>query len=329
MGSYLINEIILPSLIIFFFIYFVRFILVINMDDWFLIWFGLELNILRFLVLIYDRNRLWNIESCLKYFFIQSLGSAVLIGGYYLREGYFEIISSLILGYKIGGGPFFFWFPSVCGGISWVSCYILITFQKFLPLYLLMDIMGWWIWILIVVRLVIGVIGRYNQTNMKCLIAFSSVHQIGWLIICLYIGKTVWLIYYVLYIFILFIVIFKVSKYNIVNLLMIGELKCKLWIVLIIMNLGGVPPLLGFFIKWYGLYHFIRINFFLVIFMVFLSVTILYVYLRICYRIMLSQNIIVRWFYKRNFMKYGILNMRAIELIMVMGVFFGGFLFSL
>lgn len=325
MGSYLINEIILPSLIVFAFLYVLSFVIVMNIDDWFLIWFGLEFNIMRFLVLVYNRERLWNIESCLKYFFIQSLGSIILVGGYYLGEGYFEVVCSLILRYKIGGGPFFFWFPSVCSGISWIGCYMLMTLQKFLPLWLLIRIIGWWIWFIVVLSLIVGVWGCYNQMNLKSLLAFSSIHQIGWLLMCSYVGGLTWMIYYVVYFFVLLIIVIKLVKYEIVNLLRVVEVEGKLWMILIMINLGGVPPLLGFFMKWFGLYSFMALSYFFVIVMVLISVIMLYVYIRVCYNIFLGENIEIGWLYKESlFYNY---NLMGVEVGILIGVFLGGFVF--
>ena len=85
-----------------------RFIIVLRCQDWFLIWFGLELNIIRFIILIYKRYSIISVESCLKYFFVQSLGSAIFISLFYFRGEVINVLGSIILTYKLGGGPFFF-----------------------------------------------------------------------------------------------------------------------------------------------------------------------------------------------------------------------------
>jgi len=80
---------------------------VINMDDWFLVWFGLEVNMIRFILIIYSRERIIRIESCIKYFFVQRLGSVFIISQFYLNKISYLYGGRLILRYKIGGGPFF------------------------------------------------------------------------------------------------------------------------------------------------------------------------------------------------------------------------------
>lgn len=109
MSSYLINEFIfILNILLFSFMYALRFHLVINRDDWFLLWLGLEVNIITFIVFIYRENRILRIESCLKYFFVQRVGSAILMRRFYLNKDWLDVIVILLLGYKIGAGPFFF-----------------------------------------------------------------------------------------------------------------------------------------------------------------------------------------------------------------------------
>jgi len=48
-----------------------------------------------------------------------------------------ENINILVIRYKIGAGPFYFWFPSVCEMISWGPCFLLIRIQKLIPLVLI------------------------------------------------------------------------------------------------------------------------------------------------------------------------------------------------
>lgn len=67
---------------------------------------------------MFERYRIMNIESCYKYFFVQSLGSAIFMGLLYINIEYMGFLICLVLRYKIGAGPFFFWFISVCFGVS-------------------------------------------------------------------------------------------------------------------------------------------------------------------------------------------------------------------
>jgi len=109
MSSYLIYDLILiPSIFLFIFMYIIRFLLVIRRDDWFLVWLGLEINIISYIILVYKRYIVNCIESCFKYFFIQSVGSAIFIGIFYINQASLNRLILFVLRYRVGAGPFFF-----------------------------------------------------------------------------------------------------------------------------------------------------------------------------------------------------------------------------
>ncbi|PKR79471.1 hypothetical protein E1814_29195 [Klebsiella pneumoniae] len=60
-----------------------------------------------------------------------------------------------------------------------MSCFILISFQKLIPLIIMRIFISYVIYMIVVVRLFFGVFGCYNQRNFKQLIAYSSVYHIG------------------------------------------------------------------------------------------------------------------------------------------------------
>jgi hypothetical protein len=65
------------------------------------------------------------------------------------------------------------------GGLGWVSCFVLITIQKLIPIVILREIDFFVGWIFIVVRLVIGLLGSLGQVILKDLLVYSSLHYIG------------------------------------------------------------------------------------------------------------------------------------------------------
>lgn len=143
-----------------------------------MLWVGLEINIISFILLVYGK-KISRIEVCLKYFFIQGLGSAVLLIVIILRGKFLREIVLLILRYKIGAGPFFFWFPSFCEGIRWYSCILVISLQKVVPLLFVGIFICIFVWRLLLLRIIIGVIGCFREVKLKKFMAFSSVHYVG------------------------------------------------------------------------------------------------------------------------------------------------------
>lgn len=311
------KEILIPSIYCFVFMYVVRFIFVIGGEDWFLVWIGLEVNMISFLILIYRRYRIRVIESCLKYFFIQSLGSALLIRIFYLNNWTIGGIPFLILSLKIGAGPFFYWFPSICSGIEWRSCIILIIFQKVLPLLLIEIFIHWILWYVVIIRLVIGILGSFNQRNIKQLIAYSSIHHLGWIILIIEGGGFRWILYLLVYRLVLIRVVGLLIKDDIVDLSSIYISRNKVIFIIGILRIAGIPPLLGFFLKWIALVKIIEVGIIYLVVLVAASIVILYVYIRIVYNIFIGggaercEDIIL---FKRN---------SNIEIISIIGVVIG------
>lgn len=291
------NCLTIPSFRLFIIMYFVRFIYVLNIDDWLIVWLGLELNIISYIILIYKRYDIQILESCLKYFLIQSLGSALLLVSFYL----YKILNRLIVllfSFKLGAGPFFFWFPSVCSGLGWLACYVLITFQKIIPLFLISRFLTWIIWYIIIISLIVGVFGSINQVNIKNLFAYSSIHHLGWLISCIFGNDLFWILYLLIYSLILVRLIFYLLIYDINNFYILGKCKRKSWFIIGFIRIGGLPPLLGFFLKWSAFVYIFTINYIFVIFLLLISVIMLYIYLRVIYDTFIVINTNMRWYYQ-------------------------------
>lgn len=143
------------------------------------------MNIISFILIIFRRIDVMKRERAIRYFFIQGLGSAIFIGIFYLGGEETSIIIPVIIMYKMGGAPFYFWFPSVCERVSWGVCLVLITIQKVIPLILLRMVTGSLVWVLGVLRIVVGGVGSLNQMKMKRLLAFSSIHHVGLVVLSL------------------------------------------------------------------------------------------------------------------------------------------------
>lgn len=307
----------IPSIYCFLFLYIFSFIIVIRREDWFLVWIGLEINIMSFLILIYRRYRIGIIESCLRYFFIQSLGSALFVRIFYLNYYMVGGFISLILRYRVGAGPFFYWFPSLCSGIGWMSCFILIIFQKILPLLLISIFIHWILWVIIVIRLLVGVLGSFNQRNIRQLMAYSSVHHLGWIFLVRMGGNIIWILYLIIYGLVLFRVVILIYKDDIVDLSIVFISKNKMLFILRILRIAGMPPLLGFFIKWMALFNVISINILYLIILLLVSVVILYIYIRIVYDVFIGGGAMIG----NDYIIYSyISNMEVVSLV---GIVFG------
>lgn len=319
MGSYLIKDYIF-SYIGFFFItvYVRRFFTLISCNDWFMMWLRLEINIFRFLLII--RNKIRNrIDSRIKYFFIQGLGSRLLILSFYRQNIFESAINILVLRYKMGAGPFYFWFPSVCRIISWGACFLLISIQKLIPLILISIYSSVIIWVIVVSRVTIGVLGIINQVRIKRLLAYSSIHHIGWMLICNCVYDYIWVSYLLIYSIIILRIIVILSKYEGLNFNFINKVNEKYILMLGLLSIGGVPPMLGFFLKWWVFYYIKDIDFFFIIFLIVMSIFILYYYIRIVFLVLYGEITEVSW----TGFEFGKSRFKSYEGIFLMGNFIG------
>lgn len=262
----------------------------------------------------------------MKYFFIQRLGSGIFIRLFYLGVLNIKSVLCLVIRYKVGAGPFFFWFPSLCVGICWVSYFVLLTFQKFIPLIIINVFLDDIIFFIAIFSLLVGIFGSFNQCNIKQLLAYSSVFHLGWIIICNIGDDLYWLIYIFIYIYILFPLVYFFNNFILESVLEVIKLKRKIIFVFLILRIAGIPPLLGFFVKWFALNVIFKIRYYIIFMLIIRSVIIFYIYFRLLYDILLigsDEGLWVRWNDKILFGNVWL------DLLRVSGIILGGILLVL
>lgn len=307
MGSYPIYKGIILFFLIFYNSYKLLFLSIlifrtlisISSNTWIRAWIGLEINLLSFIPLINDRKNLISTESSLKYFLIQVLASSSLlffiiiyIFFYYRNEIYinnfinWRIISSLLI--KIGIAPFHFWLPNVIEGINWNNTFIILTWQKIAPIILISYLKIYYLIIPILLSIIIGSLGGFNQISLRKILAYSSINHLGWINIALIINNNIWLNYFIIYSILSFTLIyyFKINKLYFINQIYIrhnnyNELKLILFFNFL--SFGGLPPFLGFFPKWKIIENISFLNSFLITIIVITTLITLFYYIRICY----------------------------------------------
>lgn len=309
---------IIYSFFIFLIIYIIRFYLVIRRNDWFILWLGLEINIMIFILIIYNQIRLFNIESCLKYFFIQRIGSSIFIGLLYCNKRNINLFINIIIRYKLGSGPFFFWFPSLCKRISWFSCFILICLQKILPLIIISLFFSKFLYFVVVVGLFLGIFGSFNQKDIKQLIAFSSIFHLRWIILLLISYDVSWLVYLFFYRIIIYPLFYVFNKNEIFYLIDLLKIKKSISFLICILRISGIPPFLGFFLKWYTFIKVLHLSILIFLLLVISSIIIFYVYFRIIYDIVIIYNnncVWINWYNTKNII--------IIDVLRVIGIILG------
>nr|YP_009680174.1 NADH dehydrogenase subunit 2 [Neoscona scylla]QDF64708.1 NADH dehydrogenase subunit 2 [Neoscona scylla] len=297
--------------------YIMSIMLTLSSNDWILIWVGLEINMMSFISLIFMRTSS-GIEACMKYFFIQSLGSGILMMMFYSDFLWFDYLLLSVLSYKIGGGPFFFWFPSLCESLSWGMCFLLMTIQKVLPLILISFLVSMFLWVIIFSSIFIGAMGSMNQKSMKRLLAYSSIHHIGWILMCNFIWEMMWLVYLVVYTMLISGIVMILMNDDVRDVGGLWKVSSKWSFVLGMLSMGGMPPLLGFYLKWWMFYYLMMLDMSLLVLMIIMSVLMFYVYFRVAYVLVMGGLSIMSWEMKNENM-----NIMSLDMLYLMGLNLG------
>lgn len=284
--------------------------------NWIYIWIGLEINLISFIPIIMcsiiDRET----ERSIKYFLIQSAGSGLLLLGfiictYYpnsfisLYGGTFILVFSLLL--KLGIAPFHFWVPHVISGVRWFSCAVLSVWQKLAPLFILSRFFfrRQFIFVLACLSSLVGGVGGLNQTQVRALLAYSSIGHLGWIFICLNRSNRIFIFYYIIYSLINLYIITLINLFGIKNIRVIRlggtSVFHLVFIGGIFLSLAGIPPFLGFFPKWMVLFNLIKESIFVYMILMLLGSLInIYYYLVVIFNLLLNS-----FFFEREpYMKF-------------------------
>nr|YP_009925558.1 NADH dehydrogenase subunit 2 [Tanea lineata]QNH82279.1 NADH dehydrogenase subunit 2 [Tanea lineata] len=249
----------------------------ISSSHWLGIWAGLEINLIGFLPILVYQKSMSESESAVKYFIIQALGSSLLMFGslssYSISFSWenignmqFSLVSLLVISsgliMKMGMFPFHYWLPSVMAGLPWISCMLLATWQKVAPILLInslfeLNLMHYFVLMLCFLAgssSLVGGIGGMNQTQVRAILAYSSIGHLGWMMFAM--SQSVWSMkmYFLIYILISLCVFMNLWYMNFgvmknLNTLMKFNVYSN-GIMVMLMSLGGLPPLLGFISKW-------------------------------------------------------------------------------
>nr|YP_010626116.1 NADH dehydrogenase subunit 2 [Inocellia tibetana]WBK02940.1 NADH dehydrogenase subunit 2 [Inocellia tibetana] len=310
-------------------------IFTISSNSWLGAWMGLEINLLSFIPLMSNTKNIFSTEASLKYFLTQAFASSTLIFfiifSFLIYLNYFSfnmnnsmkmlILSSLFL--KLGAAPFHFWFPSVAENLTWLMNLILLTWQKIAPMILISYLNNeFYFQFIAIFSTLIGSLGGLNQTNLRKIMAFSSINHIGWMISSLIMNNNLWKIYFLIYSLLTILMILIFMNFNLffinqIYLMMNFNLMNKFLLFMNFLSLGGLPPFLGFFPKWMIINNLILNNyFFLMTIMSLLTLINLFFYTRLALNSFLLLNMEQKWFIKINFkMNYFFIMISMISLL--------------
>nr|YP_010701983.1 NADH dehydrogenase subunit 2 [Huananpotamon koatenense]WCL18745.1 NADH dehydrogenase subunit 2 [Huananpotamon koatenense] len=283
------------SYILFFSSLMLGIIISVSSTSWFGIWVGLELNMMSFIPLITIKMNFYFSESALKYFLIQALGSTLFVTSSCMFMSFTQTSTSLLLIallLKLGTAPFHFWFPHVMMGLTWPQAILLMTLQK-IPLMIIISYLSIYSFLLQIIffsaimSAMIGALGGLNTTQLRKIMAFSSINHMSWMLISISISDTFWILYFFFYSIIssVIMVFFNMSQtFTLSQLIKFNQTNIihTLLIPLNLLSLGGLPPFAGFIPKWMLIQLLINNKMFIpLIFLLSSNLITLYFYLRI------------------------------------------------
>nr|YP_009917949.1 NADH dehydrogenase subunit 2 [Pseudoboletia maculata]QLM01997.1 NADH dehydrogenase subunit 2 [Pseudoboletia maculata] len=251
-------------------------IIVLSSENWFVIWVGLELSTLALVPIICSSFSPRNVEATIKYFLVQALSAALLLNSALIQAwltGSWSILDpinnvsaiclSIALAFKLGLAPCHFWFPDVLQGLPFFQGMIIATWQKIAPLLILFFfgqlILPYLLTVASLISILVGGWGGLNQTQVRKILAFSSIGNMGWLIITSIYSVNAAILMLIIYlvinstIFLLFDFL-KISTLAHLNTTsQLSPISTAL-VILTMLSLGGLPPLTGFILKFTSLY---------------------------------------------------------------------------
>nr|AIM45445.1 NADH dehydrogenase subunit 2 [Vireo plumbeus]AIM45446.1 NADH dehydrogenase subunit 2 [Vireo plumbeus] len=246
--------------------------LTISSNHWIMAWAGLEINTLSILPLISKSHHPRAIEAATKYFLVQAAASTlVLFSGMTnaWHTGQWDItqlthptsclVLTAALSMKLGLVPFHFWFPEVLQGSPLTTGLILSTVMKLPPIALLFmtshSLNPTLLTTMAILSVALGGWMGLNQTQIRKIMAFSSISHLGWMAIILVYNPKLTLLNFYLYALMTAAVFLTFNSIKTLKLSTLMTTWAKtpslsMALLLILMSLAGLPPLTGFLPKW-------------------------------------------------------------------------------
>jgi len=277
-------------------------LMMISADDLMSLYIGLELQSLSlYVVAAFQRDQLRSTEAGLKYFVLGALSSGLLLYGCSLVYGFAgttsfagiagqlsgdtEASTGLIVGmvflsaglaFKISAVPFHMWTPDVYEGAPTPVTAFFAVAPKIAAMALILrvmlgpfgDMVAEWqqiIWFISVASMILGALAAIAQTNIKRLMAYSSIGHVGYALMGLAAGTEAGaggvMLYMAIYLVMnvgtfACILSMKVKDRMVEDISDLAGLSktrpgMAFALMLFMFSMAGIPPLAGFFGKFF------------------------------------------------------------------------------
>nr|ARW70222.1 NADH dehydrogenase subunit 2 [Schlechtendalia peitan] len=280
-------------------------IMTISSSNWLSMWMGLELNLFTIIPILNFKMSIYSIESTMKYFLIQAFASIILLMFLINKSLFFMIQINMLmlipLLMKLSLMPFHLWLPSMIEGLNWMSCLLLMTWQKIAPMIMISYLNFNKTMIFIIAMISLNNMFGMNQNSIRKILAMSSINNSSWMLIAIITNEFLWLNYFMIYSILNMMIIYILWNYkiNYINQLKFFNFNFffKLNMLMLIFSIMGLPPMLGFLMKWMLIKTLIY-NQMIIILILLITLTILnlYFYLKLTYFMLFNFNLFNKWF---------------------------------
>nr|YP_009254169.1 NADH dehydrogenase subunit 2 [Rhabdophis tigrinus]ANC62855.1 NADH dehydrogenase subunit 2 [Rhabdophis tigrinus] len=279
--------------------------LITSTTHWVMTWVCLEINTLAMTPMISKSNHPRATEAATKYFLTQTIASTTMLfaatmnamntsnWGMQLTSEPSTTIITISLLMKMAAAPFHFWLPEVSQGTTTMTALTILTWQKIAPLTILLN-MNNKINITLMLTsallsVMIGGLGGLNQTQLRKLMAFSSIAHTGWILTTLTMAPNISLLTFMVYILTTTPIFMTMNTTSLNTMKDIGTIwllspTTMLILSSTVLSMGGLPPTTGFMPKWLILNKMAHLNMEAeATMMAMASLLSLYVYMRLMY----------------------------------------------
>nr|QDC33637.1 NADH dehydrogenase subunit 2 [Uranoscopus cognatus] len=274
-------------------------------SHWLLAWMGIEINTLAAIPIMARHHHPRATEAATKYFLAQATAAAMLLfaattnawltGQWDIHQAMHPIPNALMiiaLAMKIGLAPTHAWLPQVLQGLDLTTGLLLSTWQKLAPFALLIQVYPNNTPLMIILGLTSSLVGGWgglNQTQLRKILAYSSIAHLGWMTLVMHFSPSLSVLTLLIY-FIMTsstFLVFKLNNSTNISTLAISWTKTPTLTALaplLLLSLGGLPPLTGFMPKLLILQELTKQNLILAATIIAMSALLsLFFYLRLTY----------------------------------------------
>nr|QVG60305.1 NADH dehydrogenase subunit 2 [Draco boschmai]QVG60306.1 NADH dehydrogenase subunit 2 [Draco boschmai]QVG60307.1 NADH dehydrogenase subunit 2 [Draco boschmai]QVG60314.1 NADH dehydrogenase subunit 2 [Draco boschmai] len=243
----------------------------LSSHHWLTAWMGLEMNSLAILPIISNTKHPRASEAATKYFLTQAMASCLLLFSSMVnawQTGTWDILQMtnkcastimiLALAMKMGAAPLHFWLPEVMHGSTMYTAMLISTWQKIAPMSLL-YLMSNHTQPIIALTLgllstTIGGWGGINQTQLRKMLAYSSISNLGWAMMIVSFEPNTFTINILIYILMTiptFTILATTATKTLQNLSASWTTSpvATTMLMMLLLSIAGLPPLTGFMPK--------------------------------------------------------------------------------